>query len=183
MSPPITIEDYDPLWPVRFEMLRAPIAAALGPLAAAIEHVGSTAVPGLAAKPIIDIDVLLTCSADLAGAVTALAPLGYRHEGDLGIVGPESFRPLPDTFPHHLYVCLPHSAEFHRHLTFRDHLRAHAQDASAYALLKRQLAAKFATDRAAYTQAKTNFITEISAERVPSRWNICRVLHVLSFSK
>jgi GrpB-like predicted nucleotidyltransferase (UPF0157 family) len=65
MSFPVIIEDYDRRWPERFKMLHVRIGAALGPLAAAIEHVGSTSVPGLAAKPIIDIDVLLRCSSDL----------------------------------------------------------------------------------------------------------------------
>jgi len=161
MSAPVIIEDYDPNWPIRFETLRAPIAAALGPLAAAIEHIGSTAVAGLAAKPIIDIDVLLKSSVDLAAAVTALSSLGYQHEGDLGIAGREAFRAPPESIAHHLYVCLPDSTEFQRHLAFRDYLRVHPDAAEAYASLKRRLAAKFATDRVAYTQAKTRFIEEI----------------------
>jgi len=161
MTTRIIIEDYNPLWPQRFETLRAPIAAALGQLAAALEHIGSTAVPGLAAKPIIDIDVLLTPCADLAQAVIALASLGYKHEGDLGIRGRDAFRPPPDSFPHHLYVCSPEGDAFHRHIAFRDHLHAHADDAAAYAHLKRHLAAKFDTDRDAYTQAKSDFIEQI----------------------
>jgi len=91
MSDPIVIEDYDPHWQEQFEVLRAQIAAVLRPLAAAIEHVGSTAVPGLAAKPIIDIDVLLRSAADLPEAITRLATLGYQHRGDLGVPGREAF--------------------------------------------------------------------------------------------
>jgi|SRR5579864_3718835 len=161
MSAPIVIEDYDPHWPEQFEVLRARIAPALGPLAAVIEHVGSTAIPGLAAKPIIDIDVLLRSAADLPEAITRLATLGYLHRGDLGVPGREAFRPPPDDVPHHLYVCVPESLEYARHVTFRDHLRTHPEDAGAYERLKRALAVEFGDDREAYNQAKTHFVEAI----------------------
>jgi GrpB-like predicted nucleotidyltransferase (UPF0157 family) len=161
MTAPITIDDYDPGWPAQFETLRPRIAAALDALATAIEHVGSTAVPGLAAKPIIDIDVLLRSAADLPLAITKLASLGYAHRGDLGIPGREAFRTPPNVFPHHLYVWLAGAREFQRHIAFRDYLRTHPQDANAYATLKRKLAGKSATDREAYTQAKTEFVEAI----------------------
>jgi GrpB-like predicted nucleotidyltransferase (UPF0157 family) len=158
MSPPIIIAEYDPVWAQQFERLRSRIAPALGPLAAAIEHVGSTAVAGLAAKPVIDIDVLLRRGDDLAAAIEKLCGLGYLHRGDLGTCGRQSFRaPLHDS-PHHLYLCLPQYREFDRHLAFRDHLRTHPDDALAYARLKRQLAAEHRTDRDAYTQAKSEFV-------------------------
>lgn len=158
MTAPIIIAEYDPGWAQQFATLRSRIAAALGALAAAIEHVGSTAVAGLAAKPIIDIDVLLRWPDDLAAAIKKLDTLGYRHRGDLGIPGRESFRaPLHD-FPHHLYLCLPPYREFNRHIAFRDYLRAHPDDVIAYARLKRQLAAAHRTHRDAYTQAKSEFV-------------------------
>lgn len=91
MTAPITIDDYGPSWPAQFQTLRARIAAALDGLATAIGHVGSTAVPGLAAKPILDIDVLSRSAADLPLAVTKLASLGYEHQGDLGTSGREAF--------------------------------------------------------------------------------------------
>jgi GrpB-like predicted nucleotidyltransferase (UPF0157 family) len=161
MNSLITIEDYDPRWPQQFAALRWPLSQALGPLAAAIEHIGSTAVPGLAAKPIIDVDVLLHSATDLSTVIRALAMLGYQHQGDLGIPGREAFMGPSNQFPHHLYVCMPSSLEFRRHLAFRDHLRAHPADAAAYARLKRKLAGQFAADREAYTQAKTQFVLEI----------------------
>jgi GrpB-like predicted nucleotidyltransferase (UPF0157 family) len=157
----IIIEEYDPQWPRTFESLRSRISAALGPMAVAIEHIGSTAVPGLAAKPIIDLDVLLCSDSDLAPAIAALASLGYEHHGDLGIPGREAFRNPLSGFPHHLYVCSPNRDEYRRHLAFRDHLRSHPGDASAYADLKRKLAAQFGPNRDAYTEAKTEFINEI----------------------
>jgi GrpB-like predicted nucleotidyltransferase (UPF0157 family) len=155
------ISDYDPKWPCRFEELRLRIAAALGELAAAIEHIGSTAVPGLAAKPIIDMDVLLKAHGDFPAAVLRLASLGYRHQGDLGIPGREAFAAPPAGFPHHLYVCLPQSTQYRHHIVFRDHLRKHPDDAIAYARLKRRLAARFSRDRAAYVAGKTQFVSAI----------------------
>jgi len=121
----LTIQDYDPSWPQRFETLCAGIAAALGEMVSVIEHVGSTAVPGLAAKPIIDIDVVLRSATDLPQVIARLASLGYEHQGNLGIPGREAFRMPPRDWPHHLYVCPPDSQEYRRHLSFRDHLRRH----------------------------------------------------------
>jgi GrpB-like predicted nucleotidyltransferase (UPF0157 family) len=158
MTAPIIIEEYDPVWAQQFEALRSRIAPALGPLAAAIEHVGSTAVAGLAAKPIIDIDLLLRGRDDLSAAIKKLYSLGYLHRGDLGIPGRESFRTPPQDFAHHLYLCLPQYREFDRHVAFRDYLRTHPDDVAAYARLKRQLAAKHRTNRDAYTQAKSEFV-------------------------
>jgi GrpB-like predicted nucleotidyltransferase (UPF0157 family) len=158
MTAPIIIAEYDPVWAQQFERLRSRIAPALGPLAAAIEHVGSTAVAGLAAKPIIDIDILLRERHDLAAAIKKLYGLGYLHRGDLGIAGRESFRAPTHDFAHHLYLCLPEYGEFDRHIAFRDYLRTHPDDVAAYARLKRQLAAEHSTDRDAYTRAKSEFV-------------------------
>jgi GrpB-like predicted nucleotidyltransferase (UPF0157 family) len=157
----LTIQDYDPSWPQRFETLRARIAAALGERVSVIEHVGSTAVPGLAAKPIIDIDVVLRSATDLPEVIARLASLGYEHRGNLGIPGREAFRTPPSDWPHHLYVCPPDSEEYRRHLSFRDHLRRHLEDANAYAALKRRLAGTCGDDREAYTLGKSGFVSEI----------------------
>ena len=114
----IIIKDYDPRWPQLFERLRSRIAAVLDKVAISIEHVGSTAVPGLAAKPIIDIDVLLRASTDFPIVIRKLANLGYEHRGDLGISGREAFRAKSDDVPHHLYVCPPGSRS-HSFMTAR----------------------------------------------------------------
>jgi len=162
------IRNYDPQWPQRFEELRLRIASALGELASAVEHVGNTAVPGLAAKPIIDMDVLLNSSRDLPAVVSKLSSLGYRHQGDLGIRGREAFEAPPADFAHHLYVCLPEWPQYRHHIAFRDHLRSHPEDLAAYAALKRRLAARFSQDRAAYVRGKTQFVSAI-LERALSR--------------
>lgn len=168
----VVIVDYNPLWPEQFETLRSWLANVLGGLALTIEHVGSTAVPGLAAKPIIDIDVLLRSPDDLPHAIAALASIGYQHRGDLGIPGREAFRAPTGDLRHHLYVC-PNNAEYQRHITFRDHLRAQPREADAYAALKRELARKFREDREAYNNAKHEFVERIvrmsAAEKAVSK--------------
>jgi GrpB-like predicted nucleotidyltransferase (UPF0157 family) len=126
-----------------------------------IEHVGSTAVPGLAAKPIIDIDTLLRSATDLPLVIARLASAGYEYQGDLGVAGREAFRTPPDEIPHHLYVCPPLSGEFRRHVAFRDYLRTHPEHANRYSPLKRELATRLSGDRDAYTQAKGDFVEEV----------------------
>jgi GrpB-like predicted nucleotidyltransferase (UPF0157 family) len=168
MTTPVIIEDYDPRWPEQFELLRSRIAPALRTLALAVEHVGSTAVPGLAAKPIIDIDVQLRSLADLSEAISLLASLGYEHQGNLGIPGREAFRSPPNDLPHHLYVHGPASREYIRHIMFRNHMRANPEDAQAYEQLKRALASEYRDDREAYSRAKTEFVEAILRRANPT---------------
>jgi GrpB-like predicted nucleotidyltransferase (UPF0157 family) len=165
MSEPVVISEYDPDWPLRYEALRRPVAEALGGLAAQIEHVGSTSVPGLAAKPTIDMVVRLKSANDLPTVIERLARLGYEHEGDFGIVGREAFATPPGyaTHDHHLYVCASDWAGFGEQIAFRDYLRAHPDVARDYATLKRLLADKHRTDRTAYTDAKADFVREVLA--------------------
>jgi GrpB-like predicted nucleotidyltransferase (UPF0157 family) len=158
MTDPIVVVDYDPAWPALFAALRAPVAAALQEIAVAIEHVGSTAVPGLAAKPIIDLDVALRAAADLPEAIERLARLGYAYEGDKGIPDRAAFAWPPQAPRHHLCVCALDSVEYWRHLLFRDYLRAHPDTPMAYAALKRQLAEQYRGQRDAYTEAKGPFV-------------------------
>lgn len=170
-TPAIRIVECDPQWPMAFAAMRHVLTRVLGALALAIEHVGSTAVPGLAAKLILDLDVVIASPVHLPEAIRALARLGYFHQGDLGIVGREAFgRHGPDvprggtgrTWPaHHLYVCAHDSAEWVRHVTFRDYLRHHPEAVEMYAQLKRQLAQRFPHDREAYAQHKTGFVEAI----------------------
>jgi GrpB-like predicted nucleotidyltransferase (UPF0157 family) len=161
MSNELIITDYNPQWPQLFGELRSKLSNLLGETAAAIEHVGSTAVPGLAAKPVIDLDVLLASSADLAAAIERLATVGYEHQGDLGIAGREAFRSPPGLFAHHLYVCRPDCEEFRRHILLRDYLRSHPDEVAAYSQLKWSLLAKVGNDRAAYIRGKDDFMQKL----------------------
>lgn len=157
----IEVADYDPSWPLLFAEITAPIRAAFGPSLVALEHVGSTSVPGLPAKPMIDIDVVIPSRTDLPEAIARLAMLGYVHQGDLGITSRESFRSLPESPPQNLYVCAENSPELRRHLLFRDYLRAHPDEARRYGDLKRELAARHVTDIDAYVNGKTAFVRSI----------------------
>jgi GrpB-like predicted nucleotidyltransferase (UPF0157 family) len=154
---PIAVVDYDPSWPAMFETLHERISKALGDRALAIEHVGSTSIPGLAAKPVIDLDVLVRAT-DVPAAISALENVGYRHWGALGIEGREAFHWPAGTERDHLYVCPENSVAFSNHLAFRDHLRANPQAASNYAQLKRELAPRHRHDGVAYTEGKSAFI-------------------------
>lgn len=156
----LVVVDYDPAWPRVFAELRATLAGALGDSALAIEHVGSTSVPGLAAKPVIDIDVVVQ-EEGVARAIAMLAAIGYTHRGDLGIPLREAFHRPPDTPPHHLYVCPEHSPALANHLTLREYLRGNAGAARAYGALKKQLALRFGDDVDGYVEGKTAFIVGI----------------------
>jgi len=162
MASVVVVTDYDPDWPELFQSLQSRIAQTLGTAAALIEHVGSTAVPGLAAKPIIDIDVLLVSTDSLPIAIDRLATIGYLHQGNLGIAEREAFLAPQGLFPHHLYVCPPNSIEFRRHLAFRDYLRAHPDVVKEYGELKRMLAAQFRNERSAYIAGKEAFVEELT---------------------
>lgn len=157
--PAVVVVPYDPSWPAAFAAIRERIAPVLEGIALAIEHVGSTAVPGLAAKPVIDIDVVVADSVDaVRRAIEGLATVGYEHRGNLGIEGREAFRG-PEGMPrHHLYVCLEEGLALRNHLALRDYLRAHPDEAAAYGALKQGLAARFPEDIGSYVVHKTTFV-------------------------
>jgi GrpB-like predicted nucleotidyltransferase (UPF0157 family) len=161
VADPIVIVDYDPAWPSEFERLRARAADAVGDLAVAIEHVGSTAVPGLAAKPVIDL-IIVVAPDNVQAAVARLAEIGYVHRGNLGVEGREAFAVPAGERRHHLYVSATDSEELRAQLAFRDRLRTSPQLAAEYEALKRALAVRHREDRGAYTDAKTEFVTRES---------------------
>jgi len=154
---PIELVDYDPAWPGRFEQMRTRLAAALGDTALRIDHVGSTAVPELVAKPVIDIQVSVP---DVEDEEAFRAPIEAQGFGLRWIdVGHRYFRP-PPPLPrdYQVHVCTIGSDWERRHLLFRDYLRGHAEAAAEYAALKRSLAAQHTRDRIGYNDAKGPFI-------------------------
>ena len=157
----VVVRDYDPRWARDFESLRARIWPVVEDFAVGMEHVGSTSVPGLSAKPVLDIDLIVRLEEGVLRAIDRLAAIGYTHRGNLGIEGREAFRAAVDCPAHHLYVCREDSAVLRDHLTFRDYLRGHPNTAQAYADLKRTLARKFPNDVDSYAQAKTDFVTGV----------------------
>lgn len=162
MAGRIEVRPYDPAWPALFETLRARIWPAVGANALSIEHVGSTAVPGLFAKPVIDIDIVVR-EADVRAAVERLEDLGYEHRGERGIPQRESFREPRPGPKHNLYVCVEGCVALRNHLAVRSYLRANPEAASAYGKLKCDLAERHATDIDAYIAGKSALLIEILA--------------------
>lgn len=159
----IIVLPYDEGWAQAFENIRAELDTALGRLALSIEHVGSTSVRGLAAKPIIDIDVVIESSAVFGEVKAALAKAGYHHKGDLGITGREAFsyEGKEHLMKHHLYVCPENSAELRRHTAFRDYLRTHPDAVAEYSRIKAEGAKLFPHDIDSYIAHKSPFIESI----------------------
>jgi GrpB-like predicted nucleotidyltransferase (UPF0157 family) len=159
MEEPIRVVPYDPQWPERFERERALLAEAIGPWAVGgVHHVGSTAVPGLDAKPTIDVLVGVEDLASARGCFESLAELGYLYAP----YRPEEMhwfcKPSPSRREFHLHLVPVDSSRFQDELAFRDGLRADPKLAREYAELKRSLAARFPRDREFYTKAKGEFI-------------------------
>jgi len=162
---PVVVVPYDPAWPARFDALRERLLPIVGDAAVAVEHVGSTAVPGLAARPIVDLSVVLRGVDDMPVAIARLTEAGYVHVGDLGVAGRESFiAPDEATNPHQVTLSTPGTLELQRNLTFRDALRADAALAERYGNLKRELAASFPDDLDGYIDGKTVFTKTVLAD-------------------
>jgi GrpB-like predicted nucleotidyltransferase (UPF0157 family) len=160
---PIEIVDYDATWPRQFEEEKRRILAAIGRYVAAVEHVGSTAVPDLAAKPIVDILVGLRSLADATNCINPLKGLGYEYVPEWEAELPERRyfrRVVPQPRTHHIHMVETTSEFWRRQLLFRDYLRAHLEDARAYETLKRDLASRFEVGRD-YAAAKSVFISAI----------------------
>lgn len=165
MPNPVMIVDYDPRWPDIYLEEKERILGAVGEKIKDIEHIGSTAVPGLGAKPVIDIMVSVK---DVETAHECVDPLGR--------IGYTDITPQPLSWNQDWFYCLgkgPHSTGFHLHLVregsdhwdghilFRDYLRAHPETARTYYDLKKRLATEYGADREGYTDAKTSFIESV----------------------
>ena len=163
----ITIVPYDPRWPEAFEREARALRAAFGASAHRIEHVGSTSVPSLHAKPVIDIQISVASLADLTVFTSALERLGYARipMGDFDLVYP--FFQKPPTWPstHHVHLCEVGGEQERRHLAFRDYLRDHPDVAADYVRLKRRLAAESEDttleSRERYSLAKSDFVEAV----------------------
>lgn len=165
MSDQIVISEYDPRWPAIYEEEVARILAVAGDAITAVEHVGSTSVPGLGAKPIIDI---MAAVAQIDGAMALVEPLsalGYTYMLEYEKLIPERrfFRRGLESASHHLHIVETTTDFWIDHLLFRDYLRAHRETAVEYEKIKRRLAARLGDDRAAFTMAKTSFIEPVLA--------------------
>ena len=161
-SPPIIIEPYNPLWPAKFAAERQLLRSVLAPwLVGSIEHVGSTAVAELPAKPVIDIMAGVRDLPSSVPAIEALEPLGYCYFEYKADVMHWFCKPSPVDRTHHLHLVPFESPLWRERLEFRDRLRTDAAIRCSYAELKFALASKYRDDREAYTEAKTEFIQSV----------------------
>ncbi len=161
---PIDVVPYNPDWPIQFERIAATLRPTLAHIpSATIEHVGSTAVPGLAAKPIIDIDIIVD-PADIQAGIAALESIGYLHRGDLDLPGREAFFP-PDNHPkRNVYLCQRGCLSVRNHLAVRDVLRRRPDLRDQYGAIKLALAADPDMDIDTYIARKSSILQTILAE-------------------
>ena len=159
----VVVVPYDDAWENAFEEIKREIEAEIGDLILGIEHIGSTSVKGLSAKPCIDIDVIIKDYSVFNEIVRKLGEIGYIHEGNLGIMDIEAFKysGKPHLMIHHLYVCPHYSAELHRHITFRNFLRNNTEAVKKYSLIKEKAAELFPNDIDKYIEYKTPCIEEL----------------------
>jgi GrpB-like predicted nucleotidyltransferase (UPF0157 family) len=159
----VIVVAYDEAWQFAFEKIKSEIESAIGDLVIGIEHVGSTSVKGLSAKPCIDIDVIIKDYSIFDEIVSRLHTIGYVHEGDLGIKDREAFKytDKPHLMTHHLYVCPQYSEELHRHIVFRDFLRSNTEAVKKYSAVKEKAAELFVGDIEKYIEYKSPCIEEL----------------------
>jgi GrpB-like predicted nucleotidyltransferase (UPF0157 family) len=163
MPDPVIIVPYDSEWPVLFRELGVAFRKALGETALRIDHIGSTAVPGLAAKPIIDVQISVASLEPLDAYRTPIENLGFVFRENNPDLSKRYFREMPGKRRTHIHVRQAGSWAEQSSLLFRDYMRTHSADTQRYADLKRHLAKKYRDDRYGYTDAKGPFIWEIMA--------------------
>ncbi|MFC7359664.1 GrpB family protein [Nocardioides astragali] len=157
---PIEVVPWSPRWPEQFEEVATVLRAALTEVpSATVEHVGSTSVPGLSAKPILDIDVVVE-SSDVSAAVSALESVGYVHRGDLGVTGREAFH-APGPPRRNVYVCTAGTVNVRNHLAVRDVLRARDALRDAYSDVKTTLAGDPRMDIDTYIAGKSAVVQRV----------------------
>jgi GrpB-like predicted nucleotidyltransferase (UPF0157 family) len=161
----LVVRAYDPSWPLEFDRLRQRALNALGDVPMSVEHVGSTAVPGLAGKPVIDIDVVVSSPEYVSVALDRLATVGYAVKGRGGVVayvgGLTATRWPPGERRHHLYIVIAGSRIHRERLAFRDYLRAHPEEAQRYGDLKRRAAQDADGSWERYAQIKQGCVRDV----------------------
>ena len=158
----IKVLPHNPYWKEEFKRIESELLIHIGDVVVTIEHVGSTSVEGLHAKPIIDIDIVIENNMFLI-VKQKLKEIGYEHVGDLGIKDREAFSYTnkEHLMEHHLYVCDENSSELKRHITFRDYLRKNANERERYGKIKIEMAKKFPHDIDQYLLGKQSVILDI----------------------
>jgi GrpB-like predicted nucleotidyltransferase (UPF0157 family) len=155
----IEVVDYNPAWKAAFVLERSLLQEALGEIVVAVHHIGSTSVPGLAAKPIIDILLAVTDLAALDDKGAEMAALGYKAKGENGIPGRRYFHKGGPQRTHHAHAFTAGDPNLTRHLAFRDYLIANPEVTQEYAALKKRLASAYKDDSRLYQAGKEDFIS------------------------
>ncbi|MEZ4735326.1 MAG: GrpB family protein [Caldilineaceae bacterium] len=163
----VALHPYADEWPALFQAEAAQLQAAIGAHVLDIQHVGSTSIPGLPAKPILDIGVAVENFEAATVCIQPLAAMGYRYRGEMGIPRRHYFV-KGDPVTHHLHMNEIHSADWQQQIAFRDYLRQHPEAVHAYATLKAHLASQFPDARLAYTESKSGFIAGILQKALPT---------------
>ena len=170
MSRNIEVVPHNPNWAAMFQAEADQLAPIFGPEALAIEHIGSSAIPGIKAKPIIDILIAVKDIERVGDFNEQMIALGYEPYGEFGIPGRRYFSMghTDADRPRHVHVFQSDNPEVARHIDFRDYMRAHPDNAQIYSRLKESLAQKFPNDRERYTDGKSDFIREM--DRKAAKW-------------
>jgi GrpB-like predicted nucleotidyltransferase (UPF0157 family) len=156
----VKLAPYSSEWPKLFEEEEKLLRGLIGKYVIDIQHIGSTSIPGMTAKPILDIGIAIARFQEGKRCVKPIESLGYEYKGENGIPGRHYFA-KGDPRTHHLHMLELDSEEWRKHIIFRDFLRENKEMAREYARLKRDLAEKFRNDRLSYTEGKSDFVAEI----------------------
>ena len=159
----VDVSDPNPEWASEYEVIAAQIRRATNGIELELEHIGSTSVPNLVAKPVIDVGILLPDELQFNELVAALSSINLIYRGEKGAVGGRMFvrESAPEFRTHHIHVYFKGAPEWDRYLIFRDNLRANATLREEYSALKRKLAVQYRDDRIAYTDAKFEFVNRV----------------------
>lgn len=176
MNHSVEVVPYNPQWPLMFETEALLIKQALGSNCLAVHHIGSTSIPGLCAKPIIDILPVVKDILEVDEASKAMQKLGYEAKGEHGIAFRRYFQKGDLVRTHNVHAFEEGDTEISRYLKFRDWMRTHDDDAQVYAQLKRELAAKFPNDVLSYCFGKDAFVANIDAKDGFKGWRIVQAL-------
>lgn len=167
----VEVVPYEPAWKAEYARIEARMLEIAGDLIIAAEHVGSTSIEGLSAKPVIDIDLVMESYEKLPEIIRRLQQYGYEHQGNLGIEGREAFRSVKDDgfMKYHLYVCPKDGKGYLEHIAFRNYLRSSPADLEEYQAVKQRLADEYRYDIDSYCEGKTEFVHSILRKAADSR--------------
>jgi GrpB-like predicted nucleotidyltransferase (UPF0157 family) len=166
----IRLAKYNPLWAEMYEKEAESVMIALGDYALRIHHIGSTAIPGTCAKPIIDILVEASEIKSIDNRNDAMIELGYKPKGEFGIPGRRYFsKGIDEKRTHHVHIFQVGDLQIERHINFRDYLVTHPDKAKEYCRIKKQLAAQYPNDIGNYTDGKSEFINDIDQKAL--KWS------------